>query len=634
MSTFSFGSISFGLTAGQPASGQPLKDGAPFRMLLMSDWSGRASRGDTSGSKLSARKTIEVDRDNLDEVLAGLKVTIHLPLAGADRPPLEISFNEFDDFLPDKMFERLDLFQSLAKLRRRLKNNSTFAAAADEVRALMPAAAPAKADPAKPAAASAAGGNVLDQIIASGKTAAAKPGGSDFAAFLSRIVEPHMVTTVHQKTQDGMIEVVDQLVGAQMRAVLHHPIFQELESAWRALYYLVRRLDTDEGLKLVLVDVTRAELVADLGAIPMVAAAEAPAIPAPPPPEEAVAPPPEEPEEEPEPEEEAAAAQAEEEDPELAALLAELGGDEPAAEEPPAEELGGDEEEKPEPPPPPPPPKAPAKATKAAPAAQSAPPPAAAAPPPPPPPPAAMVEDLTKSGLFQLVVEKSVGTPGAPVWSVLAGNYTFGPTVEDASLLGRLSKIAAAAGAPFLAAGSTELFGCPSVATTPDPDDWKARIPAEVAEAWAALRKLAEINHVGLIAPRFLVRVPYGKETEPTEQFEFEEVDEVPKHEDFLWANPAFAAAYLLGAAYNKEGSGFKPGQVQDMGKLPMFFYEDDGDKVVKPIAEAWLTVRAAEKIAKAGLMALMSIKGQEAVRLAEFRSLAEGSKPLAGRWK
>ena len=40
-----------------------------------------------------------------------------------------------------------------------------------------------------------------------------------------------------------------------------------VEAAWRAVYFLVRRLDTDSGLKLCLLDVSKEELAADLAAV-------------------------------------------------------------------------------------------------------------------------------------------------------------------------------------------------------------------------------------------------------------------------------------------------------------------------------------------------------------------------------
>ena len=51
-----------------------------------------------------------------------------------------------------------------------------------------------------------------------------------------------------------------------MRVVLHHPQFQALESLWRGVDFLVRRLDTSESMQVYLVDVARDELSADLSA--------------------------------------------------------------------------------------------------------------------------------------------------------------------------------------------------------------------------------------------------------------------------------------------------------------------------------------------------------------------------------
>src|SRR5258707_14991206 len=49
-----------------------------------------------------------------------------------------------------------------------------------------------------------------------------------------------------------------------MRSVIHHPDFQAFEALWRSVDLLVRRLETDEQLQIVLHDVTAEELAADL----------------------------------------------------------------------------------------------------------------------------------------------------------------------------------------------------------------------------------------------------------------------------------------------------------------------------------------------------------------------------------
>src|SRR5882724_8651183 len=65
----------------------------------------------------------------------------------------------------------------------------------------------------------------------------------------------------------------------------------------------------------------------------------------------------------------------------------------------------------------------------------------------------------------------------------------------------------------------------------PDPDDWKEPIPAEVSQAWNALRKLPEASFLGLALPRFVLRQSYGKESDPIDAFPFEELTAEAAHE-------------------------------------------------------------------------------------------------------
>ena len=243
-------------------------------------------------------------------------------------------------------------------------------------------------------------------------------------------------------------------------------------------------------------------------------------------------------------------------------------------------------------------------------------------------------ENLHATALYRLLVERSVGTLGGEPWAVLAGHYTFGAHQEDVEVLGRMAKIARQAGAPFLAAASPQVLGCDSLATTPDPDDWQRPLDQEGREAWQMLRRLPEATHLGLVAPRFLLRLPYGRETEPVEGFAFEEAQEKLQHEEYLWGNPAFACVYLLAEAFSQYEWDLRPGVIQSIEGLPLHIYKDAGESVTKPCAEAWLTERAVERILDAGVMPLVSMKNQDVIRLARFQSLSDPPRALAGRWK
>src|SRR5208337_3099418 len=164
------------------------------------------------------------------------------------------------------------------------------------------------------------------------------------------------------------------------------------------------------------------------------------------------------------------------------------------------------------------------------------------------------------------------------------------------------------------------LLGCVSLAATPEPQDWK---PPQNAEAWEALRRLPEASAVGLALPRFLLRLPYGKKTEPIESFDFEEMPDTPSHENYLWGNPAFVCALLLAQSFNQDGWDLRPGVISELDDLALHVYEENGESGLKPCAEALLTERTAERILEAGLMPLLSLKGKDRVRLMRFQSIA-----------
>ena len=67
------------------------------------------------------------------------------------------------------------------------------------------------------------------------------------------------------------------------------------------------------------------------------------------------------------------------------------------------------------------------------------------------------VENLRSTGLYRLLVEQSIETPGADPWAVLIGNYYFEQRLDDIEFLGRIAKIAKASGAPFIAAASDKM---------------------------------------------------------------------------------------------------------------------------------------------------------------------------------
>jgi len=515
----SFGEIHLDVTAGRERVEAKPGSETPFRIAILGDFSGRENRRLIEiGEALANRRATLIDRDNFDSVFTKLSPRLDLLMGGKDGIPLTLKFSDLEEFHPDSLFRQVPLFQKLRDTREKLSDSDTFAQTADEIGmrgAPAAAAAPAPVEPPRDASADveqAVSGNLLDQMLEETEKKAEQPRPSrvpdPFTSLIRSIVAPHVVPKTDPRQAEAL-GLIDLATSAQMSALLHLPAFQALESAWRAVFFLVRNLETSSRLQVLLIDVSKEELSRDLASSP----------------------------------------------------------------------------------------------------------------------------DLTTTGTYRLLVEKTVGTPGAEPWAILAGNYTFDASRGDAELLGRMAKVATAAGAPFIAGASPDVLGCDSIADLPDHRKWTKPPVPEAAAAWRALRALAEARYLGLALPRFLVRLPYGKETETIEFFDYEEIPDAAAHDDYLWANPAFAAVLLLGQTYTEQGWEFRPGTLADITGLPIHIYTDEGESKSKPCAEVLMTQTSAEEMLQKGFMPLASLKDQPVIRLVRFQSLTDPPSALAGRW-
>jgi len=231
-------------------------------------------------------------------------------------------------------------------------------------------------------------------------------------------------------------------------------------------------------------------------------------------------------------------------------------------------------------------------------------------------------EPVGQSQLFRLLRDRDA--------SVIIGNLTFGQTKDDLRALGRIAELATDLRAPFIATASPNLVRCESFHRQPDPDDWKTAFPPETEEAWQALRREASARYVGLVAPRFLLRQPYGKSGDPIESFPFEELPGEAAHESFLWGHPAILCACLLAEAFQDDDAEFELPAWGEVGDMPVHKFTEEGEAVIKAYGEAWLTDRAADRLAARGIMAVLSRKDYNSVRLPGIHSIALSGEALA----
>jgi type VI secretion system protein ImpC len=59
---------------------------------------------------------------------------------------------------------------------------------------------------------------------------------------------------------EAIIATIDRKLSEQINLIIHHPDFQKLESAWRGLHYLVNNTETDEQLKIRVMNISKNDL--------------------------------------------------------------------------------------------------------------------------------------------------------------------------------------------------------------------------------------------------------------------------------------------------------------------------------------------------------------------------------------
>ena len=246
----------------------PLPEDPPFHILVLGDWSGK---GVLKG--LIERKPIVIDRDNYDDVMNRLNVCVELDLQEDGNNNLTLQFKELDDFHPDNLFRNLPVFSELRDIRKRLLNSDTFQSAANEVRDWFNLEGKNAIDSAEKTDITEApqidSENLLDQVLSQPGETSAKPqkvDNTELGRLISKVVTPYLIR-VDENEQSKLVAAVDEATSELMRKILHHPLFQELESAWRGLYFLVRRVETNNELKIFIFDISKDELSDNLKSV-------------------------------------------------------------------------------------------------------------------------------------------------------------------------------------------------------------------------------------------------------------------------------------------------------------------------------------------------------------------------------
>jgi type VI secretion system protein ImpC len=123
-----------------------------------------------------------------------------------------------------------------------------------------------------------------EATAAQGAEATAEVAESDFASLLQKEFRPRTdtaksaveeaVKTLAQQalentalisddvlhSLEAMIAEIDRKLTEQVNLIMHHEEFQQVESAWRGLHYLVNNTETDEMLKIRVLNISKKDL--------------------------------------------------------------------------------------------------------------------------------------------------------------------------------------------------------------------------------------------------------------------------------------------------------------------------------------------------------------------------------------
>lgn len=339
--------------------------------------------------------------------------------------------------------------------------------------------------------------SLLDQIVDQSRVAINDSERESARDQIAGLVEEVLAGTVKVSRDlaasiDLRIAQLDELLSAQVNAIMHHEDFQKLEASWRGLNYLVKQSETSPMLKIRMLNASKKDLIKDFRASP----------------------------------------------------------------------------------------------------------------------------EFDQSALFKKIYEEEYGTFGGAPYAGLIGDYEFSRHPEDFYLLDELSHVAASAHAPLISAAAPGLFGLESFGDIGKPRDLSKIFDTVEYTKWKSFRESEDSRYVGLVLPHVLGRLPYGRETIPVEEFNFEEDVDGTNHAKYLWSNAAYAFGARLTDAFAQYGwlaaiRGVEGGGLVE-GLPTHTFKTDDGEIALKCPTEVAITDRNEKLLSDLGFISLVHCKNTD----------------------
>ncbi|HKB84603.1 MAG TPA: type VI secretion system contractile sheath large subunit [Ignavibacteriaceae bacterium] len=195
------------------------------------------------------------------------------------------------------------------------------------------------------------------------------------------------------------------------------------------------------------------------------------------------------------------------------------------------------------------------------------------------------------SGLWHHVYWGAYDKVGGHSYTAIVTDFQFENNPQDISLLQHLSVLGESAQLPVIGNAGPKFFGEKNMIDVMNNRFLPEQLKEGAAYAsWRAFRDDDRSKYIGLTLPRFLGRLPYSAESEPTKNFNYSENVMKGGVDNSLWCSTSYALASNMVKSFEKWGWSVKIVGVESGGKvenLPVPTYEEHGQKKLKVPLEA-----------------------------------------------
>jgi len=155
---------------------------------------------------------------------------------------------------------------------------------------------------------------------------------------------------------------------------------------------------------------------------------------------------------------------------------------------------------------------------------------------------------VIQSGLYKHVYIDEYDMPGGEPYAAVLGDWEIEGSASHLGLLHHLSQVAAASHCPFLGSVGGAFFGKSDIAELPRIEDLEHYLERAEFIKWRAFRETEDARYVGLVLPRFLLRLPWNTSEDRSAPFHFRE------SRQYLWGSAVYAFASNMARSFQQNG--------------------------------------------------------------------------------